>query len=80
MDKLNWECINARDWKNTETNIQKQDLKQAEFLVRYHLPINLISAIVVKNDIRKIEIEELFQTAGIRIPVHIDRENKLYYP
>lgn len=80
LDKLNWEYINTHDWKNTEENIQKQDLKQAEFLVRYHLPIDLICSIVVRNDEKKIYIEEQLNTFGMNIPVYIDKNNKLYYP
>ncbi len=80
LDKLNWDCINALEWKNTEENIQKRDLKQAEFLVRHHLPVELISAIVVKNEEKKTYIEEQLYTFGLNIPVHIDTGNKLYYP
>jgi hypothetical protein len=80
LDKLNWDCINTRDWKNTEDNYQKRDLKQAEFLVRHHLPVNLISAIVVKNEEKKTYIEEQLHIFGMNIPVHIDTEHKLYYP
>ncbi len=80
LDKLNWESINADNWKNTEENLQKRDLKQAEFLVKNHLPIDLISAIVVKTNERKIYIEEQLHTYGISVPVYIDRTNKLYYP
>jgi hypothetical protein len=50
LDKLNWDCIYTRDWKNTEENYQKRDLKQAEFLIKHHLPIDLVSAIVVINE------------------------------
>lgn len=80
LDKLNWDCINTREWKNTEENYKKQDLKQAEFLVRHHLPVALIHAIVVKNEEKKAYIIEQLHNFGLNIPVHIDASNKLYYP
>jgi len=80
LDKLNWDCIHTQDWKNTEENYQKRDLKQAEFLIRHHLPVELISSIVVKNEVKKTYIEEQLHIFGMNIPVHIDTGNKLYYP
>jgi hypothetical protein len=80
LDKLDWDSIKTRDWKNTEENFQKRDLKQAEFLVRHHLPVEFISAVVVRNEEKKTYIEEQLHIFGINIPVYIDIENKLYYP
>lgn len=80
LDRLNWGCIYTREWKNTEENYQKRDLKQAEFLVKHHLPVNLISAVVVKNEEKKTYIEAQLHIFGMNIPVHIDKGYKLYYP
>jgi len=80
LDKLDWNSINTQDWKNTEENYQKRDLKQAECLVRYHLPVILINAIVVKNEEKKAYIEEQLHSFGLNISIHIDANNKLYYP
>lgn len=76
LDKLDWEIINSFDWKNTQENLKKQDLKQAEFLVRHHLPVNLINAIVVKNEEKKTYIEEQLHIFGLKISVYIDTGNK----
>lgn len=80
LDKLNWDCIYAQEWKNTEENYQKRDLKQAEFLIRHHLPVALIHAIVVKNEEKKSYIEEQMHSFGLNIPIQTDTNNKLYYP
>lgn len=45
FDKLDWEIIKSKIWRNDENKLNKQDLKQAEFLVRYHVPVNCIHAI-----------------------------------
>jgi hypothetical protein len=79
LDKLDWDSIYAIEWKNTEENYKKRDLKQAEFLVRHHLPVSLIHAIVVKNEEKKLYIVQQLQNFGFDIPVHIDTSNKLYY-
>jgi hypothetical protein len=80
LDKLHWDSINSRYWKNTEENSQQMDLKQAEFLVKHHLPRHLINAIVVRNKEKKAYIEEQLLIFDINIPVYIDNGNRLYYP
>lgn len=80
LDKLDWSIINSIDWKNTEENYQKRDIKQAEFLIRHHLPVAFIHAMVVKNEEKKLYIVQQLQNLDLDIPVHIDTSNKLYYP
>lgn len=76
---LRWDVIKAKDWKNTEDDFQRRDFKQAEFLVKNHIPVNYIDRIIVKNEAKKIEIEDIVRNLGLDIPVIVAREGKLYY-
>jgi len=79
FDKLRWDIIRSKDWKDTEEDMQRMDFKQAEFLVRNHLSTAYIDGIFVKNETKKIEIENIIFNLGLHIPVSVAREGKLYY-
>lgn len=79
FEKLDWECIKSHDWKNDESNIARKDLKQAEFLIHQHVPVDCIHALVVKTSERKDYFEEMIRNLGLTIAVHIDVSCKLYY-
>lgn len=79
LDELKWEIVNSKDWKNSEEDLQRRDFKQAEFLIRREVPIELIYTLVVKSDERKIEVERSIEEAGLLIPVRVARPGKLYY-
>lgn len=79
LEQLNWDIINSKDWKNDETNLSRQDYKQAELLVRSHVPVNYVHALVVKNAERKVYFEELLAKLALNIKVYVDTNCKLYY-
>ena len=79
LEHLQWDIIASKDWKNDETNLSRQDFKQAELLVKNYVPINYIHAIVVKNEERKRFFEELILTLALDIKVFLDTKGKLYY-
>ncbi|WP_164126415.1 type II toxin-antitoxin system toxin DNA ADP-ribosyl transferase DarT [Sphingobacterium luzhongxinii] len=76
---LKWDVIRSKDWKNTENDFQRMDFKQAEFLVKDHIPVNFINRIFVKTEAKKVEIEIIVRNLGLDIPVIVAREGKLYY-
>ncbi len=79
FDQLKWDIIRSKDWKNTEEDFQRRDFKQAEFLVRNHIPASYIDRIFVKSGARKGEIEDIVRKLDLEIPVTIAREGKLYF-
>lgn len=79
LHKLRWDVIKAKDWRNTEDDFQRRDFKQAEFLVKNHIPVSYIDRIVVKNEAKKIEIEDIVRNLGLDIPVVVAVEGRLYY-
>jgi len=76
---LRWDIIKSKDWKSTEDDLERRDFKQAEFLVKYHIPVQLIETLVVKNMVKKLEIEEIVRKLGLAVNVVVAREGRLYY-
>ena len=77
--KLKWEVIKDKDWENTNSQLDKRDLKQAEFLIRNFVPVNCIHALVVKTKERKDYFDQIIANLGLSIQVFIDNQSKLYY-
>lgn len=80
LNYLKWEVIKSQVWKNDESFLSRQDYKQAEFLIRNHIPVNCIDFIVVKTEERKVYFDEMIAQLGLEIPVYVDNNCKLYYP
>ncbi len=78
FDKLKWNIINDRDWSNS-SGIGRQDYKQAEYLVRGHIPITCVKCLVVKTAERKKYFDSIIQQMGMQMDVHIDNKCKLFY-
>lgn len=49
LRELDWSCIRASIWKNTEDDYDRVRKKMSEFLVKEHVPVGLIREIIVKN-------------------------------
>lgn len=79
LDKLDWDSIRAHKWASDETNLSRRDLKQAEFLIRKHVPVNCIHALVLKTNNRQAYFEEMIRNLDLTITVHVDNNCKLYY-
>lgn len=79
FDKLDWGSIRAHNWASDESNLARRDLKQAEFLIHQHVPVDCIHALVVKTSERKEYFEEMIRKLGLTIAVHVDESCKLYY-
>lgn len=79
FDKVQWEIVQSRYWRNNENNVARQDFKQAEFLVRNYIPIESITAIVVKTEQRKLFFDKLVVDLGVEIGVYQDKTAKLFY-
>jgi hypothetical protein len=79
FSQLKWDIIKLKKWKNDESNISRQDYKQAEFLIKNYVSVQYIYAIVIENEERKIYFEELLAKLALDIKVYVDTARKLYY-
>jgi len=80
LDKVNWDMVMQQYWKPIEEDRDRQRRKQAEFLVRNHVPVDCIEGIAVRDVNRKQIIEQIVQRLNLSIPVKVDTQNKVYYP
>lgn len=79
LSDVDWNMVPERHWKNTEDDFDRMRRKQAEFLVKNHVPFSCISSIVVLNQARKDFVEEIINRIGLEIPVRINPNNQFYY-
>lgn len=79
LSEVDWGMVAERHWSNTEDDFDRMRRKQAEFLVKHHVPVNCISSIVVLNQARKDFVEEIINRLGLEIPVRVNPNNQFYY-
>ncbi|MCB9168860.1 MAG: DUF4433 domain-containing protein [Flavobacteriales bacterium] len=77
---VDWDVVGDRWWRNSEEDRDRERRKQAEFLVRGHIPPALVDAIGVYDHERSVEVAELVRKFGLGARVKVDTEHKLYYP
>ncbi len=80
LSLLDWDTINLQFWSSTEDDWDRMRRKQAEFLVKKHVPVTCISQIIVLNSEQEAKVKEIENRAGIDIPVVIDQQRKYFYP
>lgn len=80
LSLLDWDTINLQFWNSTEDDYDRMRRKQAEFLVKKHVPLTCISQIIVINAEQSAKIKEIESRIGIDIPVVIDKQRKYFYP
>ncbi|MCC6322729.1 MAG: DUF4433 domain-containing protein [Phycisphaerales bacterium] len=74
LDRVDWGQCAATRWNNTPQQPDRQEKKQAEFLVHGSMAWNLIEAIGVCNQAAKARVERLLAGAGHRPPVAVRAE------
>ncbi len=74
LDKIDWDLIRGRYWKNTYGDPDRKRRRQAEFLVHQRLPIGAVLGIGVIDQHRKAEVAALLVECGLTIPVVVQRD------
>lgn len=80
LSLLDWDTINLQFWSSNEEDWDRMRRKQAEFLVKKHVPVACISQIIVLNSEQEAKVKEIERRLGIDIPVVIDIQRKYFYP
>ena len=78
LEHLDWNAINARIWKSDESDLRRQEKKQAELLVKDHVPLNAIELFGVFNE----KAQQMLQTFLLEAKQNFDVKispHKLYY-
>lgn len=79
LSEIDWEMVKERYWSPTEDDFDRMRRKQAEFLVKGHVPVNCINLIITLNDQRKAQIEEILERLNLKIQIFVDHKYKFYY-
>jgi hypothetical protein len=77
LGEVDWTVVRSRQWADTVDDGDRKRRKQAEFLVRDALPIELLTAIVVRTPQRRGEVETLLERRGIVLKV-LDKPDWYY--
>jgi hypothetical protein len=79
LNEVDWNMVFERFWMNTDEDFDRMRRKQAEFLVRYHVPVGCISGVIVFNQQSSNFVQEIVGRLGLQIPVRINPNNQFYY-
>lgn len=79
FDKVDWDMVKEVKWANTDEDFDRKRRKQAEVLVKNHVPVDCIEAIVVYDNQRVTFAKQAVASAGLNIPVHLSGGQKHYY-
>ena len=79
LDQIDWSVVSDKYWTSTEEDPDRMRKKQAEFLVKKHVPVECFAGIIVHDEIAYISVEEIMKRVGISLPIHIDYKHNYYY-
>ncbi len=81
LDQLDWRSIHTDDFRNenADGDIDRVRKKHAEFLVKDHVPIIHIRAIVVKTAEVQTKVKTLLAQSNLTISVHVNPKKEFYF-
>jgi hypothetical protein len=74
FEELDWNIIYATQWRNTEDDPDRQRKKQAEYLVKRHVPIHCFAYFLTYDEQSKQKVVSLQSVAKTTIPVKISKQ------
>jgi len=78
LDKLDWETIQATNWKNTPEDPDKMNRKQSECMIKDHVPVECLERILVYSEIAEEKVKNLCNSTG-NITLQVTISNRAYY-
>lgn len=79
LREVSWDIVSDRYWHNTEADFDRMRTKQAEFLVKTHVPVDCICGIVTYNNVAAIAVRNILTKLNLEIPVDVNPGNRFYY-
>ena len=79
LDKLDWSTIRSTVWHNTDEDFDRVRKKMAEFLVKDHIPANMIKGIIVRDKTSHDKVCSMIESLISTCPVKVDTNNDYYY-
>jgi ssDNA thymidine ADP-ribosyltransferase, DarT len=72
LNEVDWDIVKAKYWTPIQSDLDKMRRKQAEFLVKDHVPPQCIGSIIVQSTRSRKVIQRLVVNSGLNIPVHVN--------
>ena len=80
LSHIDWNIVRDQYWRNDENDMDRMRKKQAEFLVKNHVPVSCIAGIIVKTAAREKYVKKILERLHLDISIYIDRNNNYFYP
>lgn len=80
FDKIDWDVVGQKQWNNVADYQDRMERKQAEFLVRDHVPVACITWLAVRTEERKRYFADMIADLNLPVQVFLDTKHQLYYP
>jgi len=80
LDQIDWDVVGQQQWNNVAGYQDRMERKQAEFLVRDHVPVACINWLAVRTEDRKRYFTNMITDLNLPIRVFLDTKHQLYYP
>ncbi|MBL7794549.1 MAG: DUF4433 domain-containing protein [Saprospiraceae bacterium] len=74
FDALDWEAIYAQQWNNTDEDTDRQRRKQAEYMVKGHVPASCFAYILVYDEPTQQKVLTWLRMHSVDIPVRISKQ------
>ncbi|AMP99602.1 hypothetical protein AY601_2717 [Pedobacter cryoconitis] len=79
MDQIDLDLARERYWHPIDEDLDRMRKKQAEFLVKYSVLPNCISNIVVYNEERQVQIQQIKEELNLNLNIYINPKGRYYY-
>ena len=79
MNKVDWQIMEQRYWKDTEEDSDRERRRQAEFLVHGSFPWNIVESLAVKNSDMKRRLEQYLSEKWPDLVKPVQVESDWYY-
>lgn len=79
LSEVYWDKVDLRYWNSTEDDFDRMRHKQAEFLVKGHVPVECIAKVVTYNNEAANRVKEIINKLNLAIPVGVNPNGNYYY-
>jgi hypothetical protein len=79
LDQVDWNVVYKEYWRNDDEDADRQRRKQAECLVRHHVPVSCILRIVAYDEEMQKYVQGILDDLQLNIDIRINPKGKFYY-
>ena len=80
LELLDWDIISQQYWYDTADDYDRMRRKQAEFLVKNHVPATCICGLIVTTSEQEQKAKDILTKVNSDIKIFVDTKHKYFYP